>query len=241
MKALVAATLVLVIAVADFVVRGRGFLAQEQAALAALDERIDRVTTMQREMPVVSRAEHDEASREREHWERRIAARLARLTDPDMSLVVPTLTTQWDATRIPGLQPGDPPRETIERQAAESALVEAVFARVLDTIQRAGIAQVDELTLLGAGRPEAVAGAAGLSSVDLQLVVHGDLASVFSCLEALVPGATLPALGVRSATVQRVVRERWVTLPLDRMSGPPVRLTATVTALYPGGDDREDG
>ena len=60
MKALVAATLVLVIAVADFVVRGRGFLAQEQAALAALDERIERVTTMQREMPVVSRAEHDD-------------------------------------------------------------------------------------------------------------------------------------------------------------------------------------
>lgn len=241
MRMLIAAAVVLAIAVGDFVVRGRGYLATEEAALAALAERVDRVAAMQRELPVVSRAEHDATSRERDAWVEAITRRRAELTDPDLSLVVPALSVQLDSTRMPGLLPGDAPRATIESAASRSALVEAVLTRVLDVVTRAGVARLDELTLLGSGRFEPIPGVDGLADLDLQLVVHGDASSVFTCLEGLVPGATRPLLGIRTATVQRVPRERWVSLPVDRMDGPPLRLTATVTAVFPSQQAGGDG
>ncbi len=241
MRMLLVATIVLAVAVGDFLIRGRGYLDQQQSAEAALAERVESMKALQRELPVISRAEHAAAVDERDAWSEHVTRRYGLLTQIEGALVVPSLKVQIESTRLAGLQPGQPARLAIQKQAQRSALVEGVLTRLLDHIQRSGIVQVEEITVLGSGDLTSVPGIAGLASVEVQVVVHSGLGEIVTCLETLVPGATRPTLSIRTASIQRVGRERWLGLPIDRMVGPPVRLTATITAFYPDNTDGANG
>lgn len=154
---------------------------------------------------------------------------------------IPPLAEALAAARLPSLYPTGPLGERLQRQAGTSARAERLLALLvmrLGAFDGLSISTID----LGEGQSAPLGGDTGLEQLEAVLVLSGGLPDVLSALETLVParGAGLPQLSVRNASLRRIEPERWGP-GLHQFSGPPVRLSVTLAAVFASETEALDG
>jgi len=229
MKLLICACLVFAVALGDFLVRGLGAYEEASIAHAELLQRHDQMRDLRAELQVVGYAESEALTGETE--------RLAELVKTWRSTLLgtggnapPSLDTLLSNSRIEAFEKGGDLHESIRAQAAVSVRAAPLLARLVEAVVRAGLKNVEALELTDAGAEHPVAHVSNAVQIESQLIVTGDLDAVLGCLESLAPGSDRPLLTVTQATLRRIEPDRWGSL--EGLTGPPVRLTATVAAIY---------
>jgi len=232
MSRLLALTLLLAGALAEWFARGLPQSARAERAWQALRERETSLRAAQREIGPLDYDEFVQLSRRHEQASARLAQRRAALTEGGSQPPVPALPALLEATRIDGLRRPSPLADRLLAEAATSADSAACLAAIVHALPEAEDLEVEDLLLRDGGRPHDLSPSAGLRAVDAQLVVTGALPDVLGALEGLAPerGTGLPLLMLRSASLRRIEPELWGS-DVHRISSPPVRLSVTLGVL----------
>ncbi len=234
MRLLILACLIFTVALGDFLVRGVSAYEQAAVAHAELIQRQTQMRDLRAELEVIGNAESDALAAENQ--------RLAEVVGSWRQTLLggggnrpPPLDALLTNSRIDALKVGGALHEAIRDQAAVSTGASELLARMVEAVVRAGLSDVEALDLSDQGTEDPVPNVAGAYQIRAQLIVTGDLDKALACLESLAPGPDRPLLTVTQATLRRIEPDRWGAL--DGLAGPPVRLTATIAAIYADGND----
>jgi len=237
-RSLLALAILLLAAFGFFLARAPAAYARAREGLEDLERRQGDIESLQRRLRLVSledvamlAEDRDRIASIRDSWRALLLQGPVEPARPGM------LARAIAEARIPSLASNTALGAAVIAQGDHSARDEQTLARLVRILGETRIAEVQTLELRTPGRWHPVEDVEGLVRTEVQLTVVSGLSEVLDCLEALVPGRGQPVLSLVSGSLRRIEPPHWGT-GLGSMTGPPTRLSVTVSAVLPAGGER---
>lgn len=132
------------------------------------------------------------------------------------------------------LAEGSSTRERMLQLAAQHPPLELGLASILHAMKAHESLRLEEFSFRDRGVTRELPHARGLSAVECELVLLGDLEGLLLALDQLVPGRGEPLLVVEHASLRRLDPPLWESLPQTHTQ-PPIRLWVHLSLVFGGG------
>jgi hypothetical protein len=229
--AVILAILLFAASAVGYVVRGLPANDAARDEREALGQRVSALADVLETFNLVSYAEIDAYETRLSELSVQLDERLLLMLESRSREQPPTLSHVLTRSGPPWLGLDTPMGTRLVQLAAGRPQVDAALARAVEAIAGAGAFDLESVEARNGGEVLPVEAAPDLTAYEAEFVVLCELDQALQILEDLSPHPGEPLLTVAAASLRRVEPVLWPTQPIG-LSGPPVRLWVTLTALF---------